>query len=132
VDNNSSNTDAQVLLAQSTREGVFLAPTGTQTVDSASSEAVTTPSASGMKTMTLTLSKDSWLDIRDKTRKRLLYKTEKAGQTIEVTGLPPFYVYVGTPDGVTIQYQGKDVPFETHKTGMFARFKLDDEMLEAL
>ncbi len=89
-------------------------------------------SAPGMETMTLTLNKDSWLDIRDKTRKRLLYETGKAGQKIDVSGVPPFYVYIGTPDGVTIQYQGKMVPFETHKTGMFARFKLDDKMLEAL
>jgi len=85
-----------------------------------------------MATMTLTLSKDSWLDIRDKTRTRLLYKTEKAGQSIDVSGVPPFYVYIGTPDGVTIKYQGKNVPFETHKTGLFARFKLDGELLESL
>lgn len=89
-------------------------------------------SAPGAETMILTLNKDSWLDIRDKTRKRLLYKTGKAGQKIDVSGTPPFYIYIGTPDGVTIQYQGKTVPFETHKTGMFARFKLDDKMLEAL
>jgi len=103
-----------------------------QSGDSASDENTTAQTAPGMETMVLTLSKDSWLDIRDKTRKRLLYKTEKAGQKVEVTGNPPFYIYIGTPDGVTIQYRGKTVPFETHKTGMFARFKLDDEMLESL
>ena len=82
--------------------------------------------------MVLTLSKDSWLDIRDKTNKRLLYKTETAGQTIEVKGMPPFYVYIGTPDGVSVRYQGKNVPFETHKSGLFARFKLGAGTLEAL
>ena len=82
--------------------------------------------------MVLTLSKDSWLDIRDKTNTRLLYKTETAGKSIKVTGTPPFYVYIGTPDGVSIQYLGKDVPFETHKSGLFARFKLGEEILESL
>jgi cytoskeleton protein RodZ len=101
-------------------------------VEARPDQAGTAKLAPGMETMTLTINKDSWLDIRDKTRKRLLYETAKAGQKIDVSGMPPFYVYIGTPDGVTIQYQGKPVQFETHKTGMFARFKLDDKMLEAL
>lgn len=130
--NTTTNTNESVIPSQSAPAEVVPAPADSQTTDLASSQAVTKPSAPGMETMTLSLSKDSWLDIRDKTRKRLLYKTEKAGQTIEVTGEPPFYVYIGTPDGVTIQYRGKEIPFETHKTGMFARFKLDDELLEAL
>ena len=58
--------------------------------------------------------------------------TESAGKSIKVTGTPPFYVYIGTPDGVTIQYLGKEVPFETHKSGLFARFKLGEEVLESL
>lgn len=92
------------------------------------------PTSAGSDTtsMVLTLSKNSWLDIRDKTMKRLLYKNEVAGQTIEVRGKPPFYIYIGTPDGVSILYQGKNVPFETHKSGLFARFKLGEETLEAL
>ncbi len=101
-------------------------------VEAGSDQAGTAKLAPGMETMTLTMNKDSWLDIRDKTRKRLLYETAKAGQKIDVSGMPPFYVYIGTPDGVSIQYQGKPVQFETHKTGMFARFKLDNKMLEAL
>jgi len=110
-----------------------LAPqSGTSVADAAGGSLSTAQIASGMETMTLTLSKDSWLDVRDKSRTRLLYKTEKAGQTVEVSGVPPFYIYIGTPDGVSIRYKGKNVPFQTHKTGMFARFKLDDETLEAL
>ncbi len=138
-DTASSDSDASsnILKAQSEPEMTAgsdsaSSQSGSQASDTASSPAATSASATGMETMTLTLSKDSWLDIRDKTRTRLLYKTEKAGQKIDVTGVPPFYVYIGTPDGVSIHYRGKDVPFETHKTGMFARFKLDDEMLESL
>lgn len=88
--------------------------------------------ANDPSTMVLSLSKDSWLDIRDKTNTRLVYKTESAGQSLTVTGTPPFYVYIGTPDGVSIQYLGKAVPFETHKSGLFARFKLGEEILEPL
>ena len=79
-------------------------------------------------TLILSLSKDSWLDVRDKTNKRLLYRTETAGNQIKVKGSPPFYIYIGTPSGVKIKYQGKNVPFETHKSGLFARFKLGDTL----
>lgn len=82
--------------------------------------------------MIVKLDKDSWLDIRDKTNTRLVYKTESAGKEITVKGTPPFYIYIGTPDGVTIRYQGKNVPFETHKSGLFARFKLGEGILESL
>ncbi|MCP4009345.1 MAG: helix-turn-helix domain-containing protein, partial [Proteobacteria bacterium] len=133
-----SDTSSNILKAQTepetktkttARSGSVSSQSGSQASEAASSPVA---SVTGMETMTLTLSKDSWLDIRDKTRTRLLYKTEKAGEKIDVTGVPPFYVYIGTPDGVSIHYRGKDVPFKTHKTGMFARFKLDDEMLESL
>ena len=78
--------------------------------------------------LVLTLSKDSWLDIRDRTNKRLVYATEKAGDTITVNGTPPFYLYIGTPSGVSVKYKGENVAFETHKSGLFARFKLDDTL----
>ncbi len=128
----SGETKASNNLLQAQTAPAAATSSEAQSGESASEESTTAQTAPGMETMVLTLSKDSWLDIRDKTRKRLLYKTEKAGQKVEVTGNPPFYIYIGTPDGVTIQYRGKTVPFETHKTGMFARFKLDDEMLESL
>lgn len=75
-----------------------------------------------------TLSKDSWLDVRDKTNKRLVYETKTAGSEIKLAGKPPFYVYIGNPSGVKLNYKGKDVAFETHKSGLFSRFKLGDSI----
>lgn len=96
------------------------------TVDSEQPKAQTNAITSGNGAiLVLSLSKDSWLDIRDKTNKRLVYATEKAGDTIKVNGTPPFYLYIGTPSGVSLKYKGEDVDFETHKSGLFARFKLD-------
>lgn len=80
----------------------------------------------------LSMSKDSWLDVRDSTNKRLLYTTKKSGSEVKIVGTPPFYIYIGTPSGVKLRYQGADVPFETHKSGLFARFKLDEKILQAL
>ena len=90
------------------------------------------PAADDASTMLVKLSRDSWLDIRDRGNNRLVYKTESAGKELTVKGSPPFYIYIGTPDGVSIHYQGRNVPFETHKSGLFARFKLGDGVLESL
>ena len=79
-------------------------------------------------TVTFTLSKDTWLDVRDQSRKRLFYKTGKAGSDIDVTGTPPFYILIQPPDGATVHYKGKDQPFSPHKNGLYARFKLGDTL----
>ena len=79
-------------------------------------------------TVTFKLVKDTWLDVRDKSRKRLFYKTGKAGSEIDVTGTPPFYVLIQPPDGATVRYKGKEQPFEAHKNGLYARFKLGDTL----
>ncbi len=81
--------------------------------------------------LVMNLQKDSWLDVRDKSNKRLIYRSGKAGESIELIGSPPFYVYIGTPDGVQINYLNKSVPFKAHQSGLFARFKLG-EVLENL
>lgn len=79
----------------------------------------------------MNLEKNSWLDVRDKSNKRLIYRSGKAGESINIRGEPPFYVYIGTPDGVNVTYLKQNVPFKTHPSGLFARFKLD-EVLESL
>lgn len=90
-----------------------------------------TVTADAETTVTFKLVKDTWLDVRDKSRKRLFYKTGKAGSEIDITGIPPFYVLIQPPDGATVHYQGKARPFEPHKNGLYARFKLG-ETLESL
>ncbi|MFT5258513.1 MAG: cytoskeleton protein RodZ [Saprospiraceae bacterium] len=81
--------------------------------------------------LVINLEKDSWLDVRDKSNKRLIYRSGKAGEAIDLRGEPPFYVYIGTPDGVKITYLNQNVPFKAHQSGLFARFKLG-EVLENL
>jgi cytoskeleton protein RodZ len=121
----SSGSEMGVATTQAVDSAGTLASTGgeSQVTDKSTDVAIVDKS-----TLILSLSKDSWLDVRDKTNKRLLYRTETAGNQIKVKGTPPFYIYIGTPSGVKIKYQGKNVPFETHKSGLFARFKLGDTL----
>lgn len=66
----------------------------------------------------------SWLDIRDGGNNRLLYETVAAGRTISLEGDPPFQVFVGNVDGVSLSFDGKPVDLQSHRNGPTARFTL--------
>ena len=146
MENNSESNKlaGSALITPSKSAGSQAGPAVTTGVTTGVTTPVTTGAASGQsgdagetesatsvaenKTVIFKLVKDTWLDVRDKSRKRLFYKTAKAGTEIEVTGMPPFYVLIQPPDGASVHYQGKERPFEAHKNGLYARFKLDDTL----
>jgi cytoskeleton protein RodZ len=66
----------------------------------------------------------SWLDIRDGGNNRLLYETVAAGRTISLEGDPPFQVFVGNVDGVSLSFDGEPVDLQSHRNGPTARFTL--------
>lgn len=70
----------------------------------------------------LEISEQTWLDVRDKTGEKLIYRTVEAGNTIELQGEPPFAIFIGSSTGVDVEYLGKPVEFEAHSSGLFARF----------
>ncbi len=69
---------------------------------------------------------ETWIDVRDSTGERLLYRTVNRGEDIELNGTPPYSVFLGSVDGVVVQYQGQEVPFEAHESGLFARFEVGE------
>ncbi len=64
----------------------------------------------------------SWVDIRDGSNNRLLYETVAAGRTISLQGDPPFQIFVGNADAVTLSYNGQTVDVRAHRNGPTARF----------
>ena len=70
------------------------------------------------------VSKESWIDVRDSTGERLIYRTVNRGEDIQLTGTPPYSVFIGSAEGVRVQYRGEEVPFEAHESGLFARFEV--------
>ncbi len=68
--------------------------------------------------------KESWVDVRDSSGERLIYRTVNRGEDIQLTGIPPYSVFIGSAEGVVVQYQGKEVPFKVHESGLFARFEV--------
>lgn len=67
---------------------------------------------------------DSWVDVRDARSQRLLYRKFGPGRAIEIEGEPPFRIFLGYADAVTVKYQGNSLDLSKFQTRMFARFQL--------
>ncbi len=74
----------------------------------------------------LVVDRETWIDVRDVTGEKLVYRTVKKGQVLKLTGVPPFYVFIGTASGVAVNYLGEPVQFTTHSSGLFARFRVGE------
>ena len=74
----------------------------------------------------LVVDQETWIDVRDVTGEKLVYRTVKKGQVLTLTGVPPFYVFIGTATGVAVNYLGEPVQFTTHSSGLFARFRVGE------
>ena len=73
------------------------------------------------------MGKESWLEVRDDDGKRLIHRTVARGQNLTLEGKPPFTVFIGTADGVAVQYRGKPVSFAANNGGLFARFTVGEQ-----
>jgi cytoskeleton protein RodZ len=66
----------------------------------------------------------SWADVRDASGNQLLYMLVPAGRHITLSGVPPFTVFVGNPEGVAVEFNGKYIDAAQFKRGLVARFTL--------
>jgi cytoskeleton protein RodZ len=73
----------------------------------------------------LQFSEECWVEISD-SRRRILYGLEKPGSEVELTGTPPFKLFIGNVAAVKIEVAGR--PFSIPKSGLrgnnTARFSL--------
>lgn len=67
---------------------------------------------------------DSWVDIRDSTRKFRLFGIVKAGSVRELGGQPPYTVLLGNSAAVDITIDGKPFDQRRYNKGNVARFTL--------
>lgn len=96
--------------------GIPVEPTTTTTSENpttsmaATTETVTTVTVPvDPRTMTLHYQQDSWTRITDKDNKRVYEGIPKAGESISVTGEPPFKLRFGVVDGITAEYKGQKI-----------------------
>ncbi len=85
-------------------------------------EAPVTRPLIGASELTLETHEECWVDIRDAREEKLLYELVPAGRRLTVTGVAPFTVFLGNPDGVTLIYQQNTIEASRYKRGLVARF----------
>ncbi len=68
---------------------------------------------------------DSWVEVRDSKGSRLVYQLGRAGRQRSVTGTPPFDIFLGFADGVSVELNGEAVVIPpSARLGRTARFRL--------
>ena len=68
---------------------------------------------------------DSWVEVRDANGSRLVYQLGRAGAERTVRGVPPFDIFIGFADGVTLEMDGEPVAIPpVSRLGRTARFRL--------
>lgn len=74
--------------------------------------------------LVFTFAEDCWVNIEDATGEAIAYGVKNTGRVMPVSGLPPFKVTLGAPDGVSITYDGEAVDISAFQDGRIARFSL--------
>lgn len=79
------------------------------------------------KTLQLSFSRESWVEIRDSKKKVIFSKTNAKGSEQVIKGMPPLYLVIGNASGVSLTYNGKGVDLTpyTRKVDDVARFSLE-------
>lgn len=102
-------------------EAVVVNPELFRLVESASALGVTLPQtgdagdagpAGATKSLEIRFSGDSWVEVRDSSRKILLADMRRAGDREVVLGEPPYKVVLGKSEAVAIRYQGRWIDIE--------------------
>jgi len=67
---------------------------------------------------------DCWVKVTDASNEIVAIGIKKSGQTIAISGVPPFEVILGAPQAVTINYQGELLDITPFINGETARFSV--------
>ncbi|HNH52539.1 MAG TPA: DUF4115 domain-containing protein [Nitrosomonas sp.] len=110
-----------------TTESPSLPPVTTEIKETAQTNVLESSTDSGEKTVQLTFSRESWVEIRDSKKKVIFMKTNARGSEQVVKGTPPLYLVIGNASGVGLTYNGKlvDLAPYTRKADDVARFSLE-------
>lgn len=90
-------------------------------------QSATTPPAGtpGNATIQLKFAQDAWAQVTDAGNQRLASRLYPAGDTVQLSGQPPFAVVIGNAAHVSITYNGKPVDLAPHTQANVARLTIE-------
>jgi cytoskeleton protein RodZ len=123
-----AHSTAAVVAAPATPVPAVPAPTvSAPVVPSTPAPAATTPAAAavaGQGQVHLQFTADCWTQVTDGTGKVLLSGLKRKGDSVSVSGKPPFAVRLGYARGAQVSYNGQPVDVAPFTSGETARLKL--------
>ncbi|MDO9621248.1 MAG: DUF4115 domain-containing protein [Moraxellaceae bacterium] len=92
-------------------------------------ESTTTPIISQnapptIETLSFSFTGASWISVRDGTGQELVYGQKNAGQSVTVSGRPPFAINIGAVNFTSLIYNGNAVDLQAYARGNIASFRL--------
>ena len=78
--------------------------------------------ANSLRWIKVDVHKTVWIDIRNGQGEKLVFRTVDEGENLKINGSPPFYVFIGSLDGVDVFYLGESVEIPPHSSGQSSRF----------
>ena len=113
--------------APSTAASNTAAPTTTIPVVSLPATAATEAASSvppRSDTLSFTFTGKSWISVRDSTGQELVYGLKNAGQSVTVTGQPPFAINIGSVRDTQMSRNGTPINLKPYTRGEIASFRL--------
>ncbi len=80
--------------------------------------------ASASGNISLDISDDSWIEIKDANGQKVFSRLAKAGEQVALEGAAPIQVRIGNVSGVQMRYKGQAVDLSTYTRSNVARFEL--------
>ncbi len=78
--------------------------------------------ANSLRWIKVDVHKTVWIDIRNGQGEKLVFRTVNEGENLRLNSSPPFYVFIGSLDGVEVFYLGESVEIPPHSSGQSSRF----------
>lgn len=111
---------AAVMATPPTAAPVAEAATAKQAQDETAASTV----GQGPDQLTVRISKDSWVAIRDASGQRLIYGNLSAGTVKTLRGQAPFALVLGNASAAQVEFNGQSVDHSKYTVGAVARFKI--------
>lgn len=108
VEDDSIQSSAQAALAETVTMPVASSQ-ASPSVEPSSGSVGTEAVVENGDDLVITVSADTWTDIRDASGNKLVYDLLRAGERITVNGQAPFRAFLGNGFGVKLEYQGEDI-----------------------
>lgn len=77
-----------------------------------------------IETLSFSFTGASWISVRDGTGQELVYGQKEAGQSVTVSGRPPFAINIGAVNFTSLIYNGDAVDLKPYSRGNIASFRL--------